>query len=127
MNFVEPLAEELALLRADPLIFEQELDVRPLTAKSLEKSLGFRAGRKFWRARSGILYAIELGDFGRGLPSMALISGYWPRYDPRPGEDAINTDLSEFAIWLASVCDGLDPSDVETVLSNVAIIRQRAK
>ncbi len=29
MNFVTPTEAELAALRADPIIFEQELDVRP--------------------------------------------------------------------------------------------------
>ena len=29
MNFITPTDEELSYLRADPLLWEQELDVRP--------------------------------------------------------------------------------------------------
>ena len=47
VNFVTPTPEELAGLRADPIIFEQELDVRPEVASSLERALGFRAGRAY--------------------------------------------------------------------------------
>lgn len=117
MNWVQPSAEELASLRADPLIFEQELDVRPEVARSLERVLGFRAGRAYWRAESGTLYALELGDFGRGMPSMALIYAFWPRYEPRPLDDeAIDSDLADFCEWMADACDGLDPSDVRQTL-----------
>ena len=66
MNFVTPTAAELAGLRSDPIIFEQELDVRPAMAISLERALGFRAGRAYWRSAGGHLFAIDLGDFGRG-------------------------------------------------------------
>ncbi len=127
MNFIEPVETELAGLRADPLIFEQELDVRPNVAKSLEQALGIRAGRKYWRAASGNLYAVELGDFGRGLPSMAIIYGFWQRYEPRPPEEIIDHDLSEFALWMADICDDLDPEDVGIVLSQVSVIRERAR
>ncbi|MFI4936058.1 MAG: hypothetical protein ACHP7N_15700, partial [Caulobacterales bacterium] len=78
MNFITPTPQELADLRADPLIFEQELDLRPAIATQLEQALGFRAGRAYWRAASGWLYALELGDFGRGRPSMAILYGFWP-------------------------------------------------
>ncbi|HLK24557.1 MAG TPA: hypothetical protein VKT30_07855 [Caulobacteraceae bacterium] len=116
--FVEPPADaELATLRADPLIFEQELDVRPEVAESLERALGFRAGRKYWRGASGHLYAIELGDFGRGRPSMAIVYGYWPRYEPRPlDEAAIDADLVVFLRWMAERCDGLDVADFDWTL-----------
>lgn len=117
MNFITPTAQELAGLRADPLIFEQELDVRPAIAASLERALGFRAGRAWWRATSGHLYAIELGDFGRGRPSMAILYAFWPRYEPRPLDDeAIDKDLEGFLLWMAQVCDGLDVADLEWTL-----------
>lgn len=118
MNWIEPSADELAQLRADPLVFEQELDVRPEVARSLEGALGFRAGRRYWRSSSGQLYAIELGDFGRGLPSMAFIYGFWPRYEPRPvNDEVIDRDLAEFCVWMAKACDGLDAGDVRQTLS----------
>ena len=117
MNFVTPTAEDLAALRPDPLIFEQELDCRPEVAASLERALGFRAGRAYWRAASGQLYAVELGDFGRGRPSMAILYGFWPRYEPRPLDDqAIDKDLEAFLLWMAKVCDGLDVADLEWTL-----------
>ena len=117
MTFVEPADSDLAELRADPLIFEQELDVRPEVAEALERELGFRAGRKYWRGTSGHLYAVELGDFGRGRPSMAILYGFWPRYEPRPLDDeAIDRDLTIFLLWMAETCDGLDRADFEWTL-----------
>jgi len=117
MNFVMPSAEELAGLRADPLIFEQELDGRPEVASSLEKALGFRAGRAYWRSARGFLYAIDLGDFGRGRPSMAIVYGFWPRYEPRPLDDAaIDAELAPFILWVAEAGEGLDPADVQWTL-----------
>ena len=127
MNFVTPTPEELSKLRADPLIFEQELDVRPLVAESLERAVGFRAGRKYWRSAHGHLYALELGDLGRGRPSVAFIYGFWDRFEPRPPESQIDDDLKDFALWMASVCDGLDPPDIESTIAAIAIIRERAK
>jgi len=127
VNFAKPTEAELATLRADPLVFEQELDIRPQVAESLERVLGFRAGRKYWRSADGHLYALELGDLGRGRPSLAFIYGFWNRFEPRPPEDQIDADLLEFALWLAGVCDGLDPSDVQATFGSLAIIRERAK
>ena len=34
MKFVTPTVEELSYLRADPLLWEQELDIRPRVAES---------------------------------------------------------------------------------------------
>lgn len=128
MNFVTPDAAELASLRADPLIFEQEMDVRPDVAAALEKALGFRAGRRYWRAAaSGRLYAIDLGDFGRGRPSMAIVYGFWPRFEPRPlGDAEIDADLVEFLTWMATVCDGLDPQDLAWTLQRTPRPAQHA-
>lgn len=118
MNFVNPTSQELAGLRADPLLFEQELDVRPAFAESLERELGFRAGRRYWRSSNGYLYAVDLADLGRGRPSMAIVYGFWERFEPRPIEDeAIDRDLSEFCLWLAAVCDGVERAHVSAVLS----------
>lgn len=117
MNFVDPTPAELADLRTDPILFEQELDARTSIAESLENALGFRAGRRYWRARSGQLYAIELGDFGRGRPSMALVHAFWPRFAPRPLTDAeIDEDLAELCLWVAEVCDELQPEVMAGVL-----------
>lgn len=117
MNFVVPTPEELAALRADPLLFEQELDVRPHVAEGLERALGFRAGRRYWRSAAGDLYAIELADLGRGRPSMAFVYGFWPRYEPRPlTDDDIDRDLGELCVWVADVCEGLQIADMQQVL-----------
>ena len=45
MKFITPSVEELSYLRADPLLVEQELDVRPEVAQALERATGIRAGR----------------------------------------------------------------------------------
>ena len=127
MNFVTPMPEDLAKLRADPLIFEQELDVRPRVAESLEHAIGFRAGRKYWRSAHGHLYALELGDLGRGRPSLAFIYGFWNCFEPRPPEIEIDDDLKDFALWMAKVCDGLDSADIEATIASIAVIRERAK
>jgi hypothetical protein len=122
---VTPTQTELALLRADPLLFEQELDVRPKVAESLEKTLGMRSGRRYWISQRGQLYGIELGDFGRGRPSMAIIYGFWPRFEPRPlSDEAIDEALAEFCLWMAEVCDGLERTDVEKTLARALPGRQ---
>ena len=127
MNFISPTEAELAALRADPIIFEQELDVRPEVAASLERALGFRAGRAYWRSLGGHLFAIDLGDFGRGRPSMAVISAFWPRYEPRPLDDEqIDAELVPFLLWMAEVCDGLDPEDVKWTLARTPRARAAA-
>jgi hypothetical protein len=83
----------------------------------LEAAVGFRAGRVYWRAPSGHLYALELGDFGRGRPSMAVLYAFWPRYEPRPLDDAaIDEDLVPFLLWMAETCEGLDRADLEWTL-----------
>lgn len=117
MNFVNPTAEELLELRTDPILFEQTLDAKVSVANALEKALGYRAGRSYWRAQSGHLYAIELGDFGRGHPSMALVYGFWPAFEPRPlSNEEIDEDLTEICLWVADICDDMDPDTMSTVL-----------
>jgi hypothetical protein len=64
MKFVTPTVEELSYLRADPLLWEQELDVRPEVAESVERAVGQRAGRSYWRSVHDHLYALELADLG---------------------------------------------------------------
>jgi len=117
MNFLKPTAEELAGRRADPLLWEQELDVRPEVADSLERATGMRAGRVYWRSSAGHLYALELADLGHGRPSMAMVYGMWRRYEPRPPEDQIDQDLIDFCLWVAEVSDGLNPGDLARVLT----------
>ena len=115
MKFITPAAEELSYLRADPLLWEQELDVRPDVAEAIEQAAGMRAGRVFWRSVHDHLYALELADFGRGRPSMAIVYGYWARYQPRPPEHEIDADLLDFMTWIAEVTKSIDPADVELV------------
>ncbi len=115
MKFITPTDEELAHLRADPLLWEQELDVRPDVAEDIEKAVGMRAGRVYWRSEHGYLYALELADLGRGRPSMAMVYGFWDRYEPRPPEHEIDADLLDFRMWLAEVVRSIDPSDIERV------------
>ncbi len=115
MNFITPTPEELSCLRLDPLLWEQQLDVRPEVAESLEKALGFRAGRQYWQSSHDYLYALELADTGTGRPGQATIFGLWDRYEPRPPEHQINRDLLDILDWVAEVSDGLDPADTRAV------------
>jgi len=114
MKFIQPSIEELSYLRADPLLWEQELDVRPEFASALENAVQTRKGRVYWRSKHDHLYALELGDFGLGRPSMAIIHGDWDRFEPRPPEHEIDADLLTFCIWAAEA-GGLNPSDIARV------------
>jgi len=122
MNFIEPSSEELARLRPDPLLWEQELDVRPEFADAVERAAGKRAGRVYWRSSHDHLYTMELADLGRGRPSMAMILGFWDRWEPRPLEHEIDADIFEFCLWLARI-GGLNPADVEKVAQYAGIKR----
>jgi hypothetical protein len=124
MTFIEATAEELLFLRADPLLWEQELDVQPEFAEAIERAVGKRAGRVYWRSGNGHLYALELADLGRGRPSMAMVYGFWSRYDPRPAEAEIDADLLDLCDWLARV-GGLNPADIAKVAERAGIIVRR--
>ncbi len=115
MNFVTPLQEELSLLREDPLLWEQELDVRPDVAEDIEKAVGTRAGKVYWRSAHDHLYALELSSTGKARPSMATVFGLWERYEPRPPEREIDIDLLEAMTWIASVSKSIEEEDVRRV------------
>jgi haloalkane dehalogenase len=115
MNWIKPSDEELSYLRPDPLLWEQELDVRPDVAEAVERVTGIRAGRVYWRSKLGHLYALELSDLGRGRPSMAMVYGHWDRYEPRPPEHEIDADLLSFCLWVAEIAASLNPADIAKV------------
>ena len=115
MKFISPTDKELSCLRADPLLWEQELDVRPDVAEDIEKAIGIRAGRVYWRSDHDHLYALELADVGRGRPAMAMVYGFWDRYEPRPPEHEVDADLLDFLTWIAGATKTIDPSDVTRV------------
>jgi haloalkane dehalogenase len=112
VKFVTPAIEELSYLRADPLLQEQELDVRPDIAEAIERAAGLRAGQVYWRSEHDYLYSLELLDAGRGRPAMATVYGHWDRYEPRPPEHEIDRDLLAFSVWVAEAADSLNPADV---------------
>jgi haloalkane dehalogenase len=114
---------EVAARRADPLLIEQELDVRPEVAEALEAAAGRRAGRVYWRSAHGHLFALELGDLGRGRPSLATVFGLWERWEPRPAETEIDADLLDFCLWVADISPGIDPADVARVAERAGIPR----
>ena len=120
VNLIEPDREELSLLRSDPLLWEQELDVRPDVASDLERAVGRRAGEVFWRSAHDHLYSLELADLGRGRPSMARVNGWWDRFEPRPPEHEIDADLAEFSLWVASCTSSIAPADVYRVFQFAA-------
>ena len=113
MQFIKPDPKELEHLRADPLLWEQELDVRPEQAEALEQALGLRSGRVYWRSDHDYLYALELADLGRGRPSMATLYGHWDRWEPRPPEHEINQDMLAFLLWMAGFFEDIDAEIVE--------------
>jgi haloalkane dehalogenase len=113
MEFIKPDREELAYLRPDPLLWEQELDVRPELAEALEKAVGLRCGKVYWRSDHDYLYALELADLGRGRPSMATLYGHWDRWEPRPPEHEINQDILAFLLWMAGFSQNIDAGTVE--------------
>jgi len=117
MKFIKPADEELTYLRADPVLWDQEIDVRPDVAEAIEHATGMRAGRVFWRSAHDHLYALELADLGRGRPSMAMIYGFWDRFEPRPPEHEIDADLSALSLWVADTATSLDPAAVRAVLA----------
>ena len=116
LDFIRPPGGELEGLRADPLLWEQELDVRPDVAADLERAIGMRAGQVFWRSSHDHLYSLELADLGRGRPSMVRIFGWWYRYEPRPPEHEIDSDLVDLCLWAAGVASSLDVDVVSKVL-----------
>ena len=114
MKWVTPTGEQLSYLRPDPLLWEQELDVRPEFAEGIERAAGRRAGRVYWVSGHDHLYALELADLGRGRPSMAKVFGHWDRFEPRPPEHEIDADLMQFNLWAAEA-GGLNPADAAKV------------
>jgi len=120
MEFINPSAQELALLRADPLLWEQELDVRPEFVDNLERACGIAAGKLYWRSAHDHLYALEFADLGRGRASMAMVLGHWDRYEPRPPEHEIDADLLSLCDWLARV-GGLNPGDIAKAAKHAGI------
>ncbi len=120
MKWILPEPEELSSLRPDPLLWEQELDVRPGVAEALEHAAGKRAGKVFWRSGHDHLYALELADLGEGRPSMARVFGYWDRWEPRPPEHEIDADLLAFSLWVAEI-GGIGPEHVRKVAQHAGI------
>ncbi len=121
MKFIHPDPEELLYLRPDPLLVEQELDVRPDVAAAIERATGMRAGRAYWRSSHDHLYALELADLGRGRTSAATVYGHWDRWEPRPPEHEIDADLLDFCRWVAEVADSLDAANVTKVAQYAGI------
>src|SRR5260370_35473663 len=121
MNVMTPHDEELVYLRPDPLLVEQELDVRPDVAKAIEHAAGKRAGRVYWRSKHDHLYALELGDLGRGQPSLATVYGFWDPFEPRPLEHEIDADLLDFCLCVAEVVPSLNPVDIAQVAQHANV------
>ena len=76
---------------------------------------------QYWRSAHGHLYALELGDLGRGRPSTATVYGLWERWEPRPPESEIDGDLLDFCLWFAELAPGIDTIDVARVAERASI------
>jgi haloalkane dehalogenase len=120
MKWIVPDTEELSYLRPDPLLWEQEVDVRPWVAEALERAAGKRAGQVYWRSEHDHLYSLELADLGAGRPSMARVFGHWDRWEPRPPEHEIDADLMTFSVWVAEIGE-LGPEHVRKVAQHAGI------
>jgi haloalkane dehalogenase len=120
MKWIVPKAEELSYLRPDPLLWEQEVDVRPWVAEAIERAAGKRAGQVYWRSEHDHLYSLELADLGAGRPSMARVFGHWDRWEPRPPEHEIDRDLMAFSLWVAEI-GGMEPDHVRRVAQHAGI------
>ena len=102
LHEVPPPTKSFRYLRADPLLWEQELDVRPEFAEAVERACGNRAGRVYWRARMIICMRwswrirARASVHGHGL-------GFWDRFEPRPPEHEIDQDLLVFCMWVAEI------------------------
>ena len=112
---------DLSEYRADPLLVEQELDVRPEVARAVAAAAGITAGRRYWRSAHGHHYALELADLGKGHPSAATVYGLWSRWEPRPPEPQIDLDLLDFCLWVAELSPGIDPDDVRRVAARAGV------
>jgi haloalkane dehalogenase len=115
MEFIAPSSEELQYLRPDPLLWEQELDGWPELAEDLMRATGISAGKVYWRSKHDYVYALELAHVGGERPSMARIYGHWDRFEPRPPEHVINSDLLDCLLWVAEISDSLDPETVKSL------------
>lgn len=113
-----------AEFRADPLLSEQELDVRPAVARAIGEACGTSAGRRYWRSAHGHAYALELADHGKGYPSAATVFGLWPRWEPRPSEREIDLDLLDLSAWLAEISPGIDADDVRRVAARAGVAHE---
>ena len=125
LRLSETIPTDQAGHRADPLLVEDALDVRPEVAEALAAAVGTAAGRRYWQSAFGHWYALELGDLGRGRSSMAMVYGLWPRWEPRPPEAEIDSDLLDFCLWMADVSPGIERSDVERVAARAGVVRAK--
>jgi pimeloyl-ACP methyl ester carboxylesterase len=115
MRRIEPDAAQLLGLRADPLLFEQELDARPEIAEALAAQFGCCCGRFYYRSSHEHLYSLELWDAGRGRPAATVVYGHWERFEPRPPEHEIDADLEALCLELAITMPGVEVDDVRRV------------
>ena len=123
MEFITPPSEELAQLRPDPILWEQELNTWPAVADDIMRLTGIKAGKVYWRSEHDYLYALQLADTGAEHPTMAKVFGHWDRYEPRPPEHEINQDVLELLIWIAENSDSIETEP----LRKLAVQRDNAR
>ncbi len=115
-KIITATAEELFSLRAVPLLWENELNLRPDVAEALEKIAGMPAGCVHWRSDNDHLYALELTGYGYEHPSMATVYGLWGHDEPRPPENETQDDLLNFVLRVSCIIENIDPSNVKEMV-----------
>ena len=64
------------------------------------------------------MFARKINVFSTAL---AVVYGFWPRWEPRPAENDIDRDLLDFCLWLAAQVPDIDPADVQRVAQHAGI------
>jgi hypothetical protein len=55
---------------------------------------------------------------------MALVYGFWPRFEPCPlSDEDIDTDLGELCRWMASVCEEFDEGEMNEAIALAEAVR----
>jgi len=71
-------------------------------------------------ADGAVLFLAPFMIFYFALKLWPIVYGFWNRWEPRPPERDIDLDLIDLCLWIAEVCDGLDPEHLSRVLARTS-------